>query len=192
MSRPPTTLRLISDADLKLQSKQPFAAQPWTLRGRVGLNERCGSGGLLVSHMTGLVKEPSLNNGLGSLVRQVTVTATGQSAVVSWSIAQHRDSRLAETPGCHHPQPPPQAEGAGILGTGDRGWRPGGLTSGYCLKPFQGFDDGLGKRRGSPELMTSSEVMEGLDRGWDVSSQKVLGCEGGARRRDVAAPRGWT
>jgi len=39
----------------------------------------------------------------------------------------------------HHPQPPPQAEGAGILGTGDRGWRPDGLTPGYCLKPLSGF-----------------------------------------------------
>jgi len=55
------------------------------------------------------------------------------------------DSRLAETLGCHHPQPPPQAEGAGILGAADRGWRPDGLTPGYCLKPFQGFEDGLGK-----------------------------------------------
>ena len=85
------------------------------------LRERCGSGGFLVLHMTGLVQEASLNNGLGSLVRQVTVTATGQSAVVSWSIAQHRDSRLAETPGCHHPQPPPQAEGAGRFGDGGPG-----------------------------------------------------------------------
>jgi len=30
--------------------------------------------------------------------------------------------------------------------------------------------------------------MEGLDGGWDVSSQEVLGCEGRPRRRDVAAP----
>jgi len=125
--RPPTTLRLISDADLKLQSKPPFATQPWTLQGRIGLNERCGLGGLLVLHMTGLVKEPSLNNGLGSLVRQVTVAATGQSAVESRSIPIHRDWRLAETVGCHHPQPPPQAEGAGRFGDkgpGVAAWRP--------------------------------------------------------------------
>ena len=74
------------------------------------------------------------------------------------------------------------------MGTGDRGWRPDGLTPGYCLKPFQGFDDGLGKRRGSPELMTSSEVMEGLDWGWDVSSQKVLGCEGVGSGDETSPP----
>jgi hypothetical protein len=97
------------------------------------------------------------------------------------------------------PNPLRTRRGLDVLGTGDRGWRPYGLTPGYCLKPFQGFEGGLGKGRGSPELMTSSEVMEGLDegwdvssqmdrgwdvssqkdRGWDVSSQKVLGCEGG-------------
>jgi len=103
------------------------------------------------------------------------------------------------------PNPLRKRRGLDVLGTGDRGWRPGGLTPGYCLKPFQGFEDGLGKDRGSPELMTdvararevwrrdvsNPEVMEGRDRGWDVSSQKVLGCEGVPRRRDVAAPRGW-
>ena len=89
--RPPTTLRLISDADLKLQSKPPFATHPSTLRSGVRLNERCGLGGLLVLHMMGLVKEPSVNNGLGSLVPQVTVTATGQSAVESRTIAIYRD-----------------------------------------------------------------------------------------------------
>ena len=66
----------------------------------------------------------------------------------------HRDRRFAESRGCRHPQPPPQAEGVGILVTGDRGWRPDGLTPGYCLKPFQGFEGGLGKGRGSLELMT--------------------------------------
>jgi hypothetical protein len=91
------------------------------------------------------------------------------------------------------------------LGTGDRGWRPDGLTPGYCLKPFQGFEDGLGKGRGSAELMTgvakawevwrrdvsTPEVIVGRDWGWDVSSQEVLGREGVPRRRDVGAPRGW-
>ena len=46
------------------------------------------------------------------------------------------------------PNPLRKRRGLGVLGTGDRGWRPGGLTPGYCLKPFQGFEDGLGKRRG--------------------------------------------
>ena len=69
------------------------------------------------------------------------------------------------------------------MGTGDRGWRPGGLTPGYCLKPFQGFEDGLGKGRGSPELMTSCEVIEGLDWGWDVSSQEVLAARGALATR---------
>jgi len=97
------------------------------------------------------------------------------------------DSRLAEALGCHHPQPPPQAEGVGILVTGDRGWRPDGLTPGYCLKPFQGFGDGLGKARGSAELMTSCEVFEGLDGGWDISSQRVLVSKAWeAWRRDVS------
>ena len=36
--------------------------------------------------------------------------------------------------------------------------------------------------------VSNPEVIEGVDRGWDVSSQEVLGCEGGARRRDVASP----
>jgi len=76
------------------------------------------------------------------------------------------------------PNPLRKRRGLDVMGTGDRGWRPGGLTPGYCLKPFQGFEDGLGMGRGSAELMTSSEVIEGLDGGWDVSSQKVLGCEG--------------
>jgi len=43
------------------------------------------------------------------------------------------------------PNPLRQRRGLDVLGTGDRGWRPGGLTPGYCLKPFQGFEDGLGK-----------------------------------------------
>ena len=76
------------------------------------------------------------------------------------------------------------------MGAGNRGWRPGGLTPGYCLKPFQGFEDGLGKGGGNAELMTSPEVMEGRDRGWDVSSQKVLGCEGRPWRQVVLTPRG--
>jgi len=99
------------------------------------------------------------------------------------------------------------------LGTGDRGWRPDGLTPGYCLKPFQGFEDGLGKGAGGPELMTdvasswevwrrdvsNPEVIDAAGRGWDVSSQEVLGREGvGVWRRDVASlevseslDRGW-
>ena len=72
------------------------------------------------------------------------------------------------------------------MGTGDRGWRPYGLTPGYCLKPFQGFEGGLGKGRGSPELMTSSEVMEGLDEGWDVSSQMDRGWDVSSQK-----DRGW-
>ena len=37
--------------------------------------------------------------------------------------------------------------------------------------------------------MTSCEVIEGLDWGWDVSSQKVFGSEGGGVwRRDVSTP----
>ena len=69
------------------------------------------------------------------------------------------------------------------MGTGDRGWRPGGLTPGYCLKPFQGFEAGLGKGRGSAGLMTSCEVIEGLDWGWDVSSQEVLAARGALATR---------
>ena len=55
--------------------------------------------------------------------------------------------------------------------------------------------------RGNPELMTgiawevwrrdvaNPEVIEGLDGGWDVSSQEALGCEGvGGWRRDVSSP----
>ena len=87
------------------------------------------------------------------------------------------------------------------MGTGDRGWRPDGLTPGYCLKPFQGFDDGLGKGRGSAELMTgvvgawevwrrdvsNPEVIDAAGRGWDVSSQGVSKAwEVG--RRDVSSP----
>jgi len=56
--------------------------------------------------------------------------------------------------GATTPSPLRKRRGLDVLGTGDRGWRPGGLTPGYCLKPFQGFEDGLGKGRGSPELMT--------------------------------------
>ena len=52
------------------------------------------------------------------------------------------------------PNPLRQRRGLEFLGTGDRGWRPDGLTPGYCLKPFQGFEGGLGKGRGSLELMT--------------------------------------
>jgi len=58
--------------------------------------------------------------------------------------------------------------------------------------------------RGSPELMTGvervwwvwrgdvsrPEVIEGLDRGWDVSSQKVLGCEGAGRATGHRRPEG--
>jgi|GEM_PF-1791524 len=86
------------------------------------------------------------------------------------------------------PNPLRKRRGLDVLGTGDRGWRPDGLTPGYCLKPFQGFEDGLGKGRESAELMTgvarvwevwrrdvaSPDVIEGLDGGWDVSSQGVL------------------
>ena len=42
------------------------------------------------------------------------------------------------------PHPLRKRRGLDVLGTGDRGWRPGGLTPGYCLKPFQGFEDRLG------------------------------------------------
>ncbi len=86
------------------------------------------------------------------------------------------------------PNPLRQRRGLEFLGTGDRGWRPGGLTPGYCLKPFQGFEDGLGKGRGSAGLMTgvarvwdvwrrdvfNPEVIDAAGRGWDVSSQRVL------------------
>jgi len=101
------------------------------------------------------------------------------------------------------PNPLRQRRGLEFFGTGDRGWRPGGLTPGYCLKPFQGFGDGLGKDTGSPDLMTgvararevwrrdvsNPEVIDAAGRGWDVSSQKVLGAR--ARkvwRRDVSNP----
>ena len=99
------------------------------------------------------------------------------------------------------------------MGTGDRGWRPGGLTPGYCLKPFQGFEDGLGKGRGSAGLMTgvarvwdvwrrdvfNPEVIDAAGRGWDVSSQRVLVSKAWeVWRRDVSNPkvidaagRGW-
>jgi len=46
------------------------------------------------------------------------------------------------------PNPLRKRRGLEFLGTGDRGWRPGGLTPGYCLKPFQGFEDGLGNGQG--------------------------------------------
>jgi len=86
------------------------------------------------------------------------------------------------------PNPLRKRRGLDVLGTGDRGWRPGGLTPGYCLKPFQGFEDGLGKGRGSAGLMTgvarvwdvwrrdvfNPEVIDAAGRGWDVSSQRVL------------------
>jgi len=87
------------------------------------------------------------------------------------------------------PNPLRKRRGLDILETGDRGWRPGGLTPGYCLKPFQGFEDGLGKGRGSLELMTSCEVIEGVDGGWDVSSQEVLGCDGGHGDETSPPPR---
>jgi len=86
------------------------------------------------------------------------------------------------------PNPLRKRRGLDVLGTGDRGWRPDGLTPGYCLKPFQGFEDGLGKGMGSAELMTSSEVIEGLDGGWDVSSQVARGCYGD---ETSPSPRGW-
>ncbi len=38
--------------------------------------------------------------------------------------------------------------------------------------------------------VSNPEVIDGVDWGWDVSSQKVFGCEGRPRRRDVAAPEG--
>jgi len=109
---------------------------------------------------------------------------------------------LLKLRGAATPNPLRKRRGLGVLGTGDRGWRPDGLTPGYCLKPFQGFEDGLGKGAGGPELMTgvvgawevwrrdvsNPEVIDAAGRGWDVSSQKVLGCEGRPRRRDVAAP----
>jgi len=72
--------------------------------------------------------------------------------------------------GAATPNPLRKRRGLDVLGTGDRGWRPGGLTPGYCLKPFQGFEDGLGKDRGSPGLMT------GVARAWEVW------------RRDVSIP----
>ena len=74
------------------------------------------------------------------------------------------------------------------MGTGDRGWRPGGLTPGYCLKPFQGFEDGLGNGQGKCRIddgrcggvggwrrdVSNPEVIDAAGRGWDVSSQGVL------------------
>jgi len=88
------------------------------------------------------------------------------------------------------PNPLRKRRGLDVLGAGDRGWRPNGLTPGYCLKPFQGFEDGLAKGRGSPELMASCEVLEALDGGLGrLVPEKVLGCEGvGGWRRDVSTP----
>ncbi len=108
-----------------------------------------------------------------------------------WALFRRRG--IAETHGLRRlwdattPNPLRKRRGLDVLGTGDRGWRPDGLTPGYCLKPFQGFEDGLGKGRGSPELMTSCEVFEGLDGGWDISSQRVLVSKAWeAWRRDVS------
>jgi len=99
------------------------------------------------------------------------------------------------------------------LGTGDRGWRPGGLTPGYCLKPFQGFEDGLGNGQGKSRTddgrcegvgvwrrdVSRPEVIDAAGRGWDVSSQRVLVSKAWeVWRRDVSNPevidgagRGW-
>ena len=68
-----------------------------------------------------------------------------------WS---RRASRFIGTDGLQQlrdattPNPLRKRRGLDVLGTGDRGWRPDGLTPGYCLKPFQGFEDGLGNGQG--------------------------------------------
>ena len=51
-------------------------------------------------------------------------------------------SGLRRLQGATTPNPLRKRRGLDVLGTGDRGWRPYGLTPGYCLKPFQGFEDG--------------------------------------------------
>jgi|GEM_PF-3484173 len=76
--------------------------------------------------MTGLVKEPSQNNGLGSLVPQVTVTATGQSAVVSRSIAMHGTDGLRKLWDATTPNPLRRRRGLEFWGRGTGG---GGLTA---------------------------------------------------------------
>ncbi len=99
------------------------------------------------------------------------------------------------------PNPLRKRRGLEFWGRGTRGWRPGGLTPGDCLKPFQGVEVGVGKGRGRPELMTgvassgevwrrdvsNPEVIDAAGRGWDVSSQKELwvarGWAGVATRR---------
>ncbi len=53
---------------------------------------------------------------------------------------------FAETLGCHHPQPPSASGGAGTFGgRGTGGGGMAGLTPATVLKPFQGFEDGLGE-----------------------------------------------
>ena len=56
---------MISDADLKLQSKPPFATQPWTPQGRVRLNEEFGFDMVFVTHMRRLGEQPRLGTGGG-------------------------------------------------------------------------------------------------------------------------------
>jgi RHS repeat-associated protein len=72
---------LISDADLKLQSKPPFATQPWPLRGRIGLNERRRFDMVLVTHMRSPLKEPGLGRSRRPVWTNITVAATGQASV---------------------------------------------------------------------------------------------------------------
>ncbi|HPC61557.1 MAG TPA: hypothetical protein PKX23_12905, partial [Verrucomicrobiota bacterium] len=63
------------------QTKQPFAAQPWPLRGRIGLNERCRFDMVLVTHMKGPLKEPGLGRSRRPVWTNITVAATGQVSV---------------------------------------------------------------------------------------------------------------
>ncbi|HRT10635.1 MAG TPA: RHS repeat-associated core domain-containing protein [Candidatus Paceibacterota bacterium] len=65
---------------MKLQSKPPFAAQPWPLRGRIGLNERRRFDMVLVTHMKGPLKEPGLARSRPPVWTNITVAATGQAS----------------------------------------------------------------------------------------------------------------
>ena len=58
-----------------------FAAQPWTLEGRIGLNERCRFDMVLLRHMKGPLEEPRLGRSRRPVRRNVTVAATGQASV---------------------------------------------------------------------------------------------------------------
>jgi len=107
-----------------------------------------GQGG---SHGQGLRREPGPNADL----------AVGPQQWVEFEydwqgrrVRQTSWPREDKTAGCRHPQPPPRAAGAGVRGAGDPGWRPEGLTPGYCLKPFQGFEDRWWKGHTGPNAGT--------------------------------------